>query len=203
MNDKRTKIKELFLKNFNEGEIKSILKVTDEEIKSVIDDMSSLSVQENSIEFYKELQKELSKLVLTEMNKSNRDSSVILNAIKLQADIQEKKISLNKGGVNVNKVSKDYIYERDEEIKKMFDSGTALNEISKQCGINILSVKNALDRVNLNLSEELKSLTPSIISETKGFDRDMRLNILQEAYDSKMTRDEVRELVNKLKNKTR
>ena len=45
-----------------------------------------------------------------------RDTNIILNAIKLQAELQEKKLLLMKSYGVSGKIDKGYLYERDEEI---------------------------------------------------------------------------------------
>ncbi len=192
-------IKSLILKGFNEQEIGKMLpKVKQEEIKQLIAEKPQDLIQ-TSTNLYSALQKDLSLLVFKEMKKDDRDSAVILNAIRLQADLQEKKLVLNRN-VKTTKINKDYIYERDEEIAK---SDLPIEEIAKQFNISPLSVKQSIDRYELNLPEELKELSPTIISETIGLDKKTRLKILEDAYTNNLKRKEIREMVNKLKNEVR
>jgi hypothetical protein len=195
-NELKTKVKELSIKGFNKGEIAKMLKIDESSIE--LDE--GTDINQNSEELYSALQKDLSKLVLTEMTKDGRDTSVILQAIKLQAELQEKKLTLRK--VSNVKISKSYIYDRDEEIVQLKKTLTD-EEIAAKLNIGILSVKQALDRVSLNLPDELKTLSPTIISETKGLKKDMRLKILQDAYTNNLTRKDVREIANKIKNQIR
>lgn len=196
----KEKVKGLLLKGFSIEEIAKILDIDSKEIEKT--DFKVGDIAENSLGLYTELQKDLSKLVLTEMNKESRDSNVILNAIKLQAELQDKKLLLTKSGYT-SKISKEYIYNRDEEISKLLSKGLSVKDIAKKLNIGILSVKQAIDRHNLNLPEELKKLSPSIIAETVGLDKKTRLRIMQDAYKSNYTREQVRDIVNKIKNETR
>jgi DNA-binding CsgD family transcriptional regulator len=189
------KIKELAIKGFSKEEIAKMLKIKLEEINIEEKDITS-----NSEELYSALQKDLSKLVLTEMTKENRDTQVILNSIKLQAELQEKKLSLRK--VTDVKISKSYIYDRDDEIVNLKKTMTD-KEIAEKLNIGVLSVKQAIDRNSLNLPDELKTLSPTIISETKGLKKEVRLKVLKDAYENNLKRKEIRDIVNKIKNKTR
>jgi len=173
-------------------------KITLKEIQK-IDFSDDLFTQ--SIGLYSALQKDLATFVLTEMKKENRDSRVILSSIKLQAELQEKKLALNRGGTS--KIEKGYIYERDEEIAELVKKGVPEQEIAKSFNVSVLSVKQAMDRVELNLPEELKTISPTIISETKGLDKKTRIRILNDTYRNKLTRNEVRRIVNEIKNKSR
>lgn len=201
-NLEKIRIKSLLLKGFGVEEIKSMLNISDKKIKELSKDIKvTADVTENSIELYSELQKDLSKLVLTELNKSSRDSSVILNAIKLQAELQEKKLIINKGNFNLTtKVNKDYIYTRDEEINKLKQQGSTDEELAKKFNISLVSIKQATDRFNLNLPEELKALSPAIITETMGLDKNLRIKILGDALNNNLKRKDIREMVNKIKN---
>ena len=192
----KSKIKELAIKGFNKEEIAKLLKLKEKEFE--LEEAGDIT--QNSEELYSALQKDLSKLVLTEMNKDNRDTQVILNSIKLQADLQEKKLSLRK--ISDVKISKSYIYDRDEEIVNLKKTITE-KEIANKFNIGVLSVKQAIDRYNLNLPDKLKVLSPTIISETKGLKKELRLKVLTDAYNNNLKRKEVREIVNKIKNKTR
>ena len=112
---------------------------------------------------------------------------------------KEKKLVLNRD-FQTTKINKNYIYERDEEIAK---SNLPIEEIAKQFNISVLSVKQSIDRHDLNLPEELKALSPTIISETIGLDKKTRLKILEDAYTNNLKRKEIREMVNKMKNEVR
>jgi hypothetical protein len=136
------------------------------------------------------------------MSKGNRDTNVILNSIKLQSELQEKKLNL-KNGFNSIKISKNYIYDRDEEIAKMKKEGMGVNDIAKKLKVSIQSVTQALDRNELKLPDELKTLSPTIISETKGLKKEVRLKILQDAFKNNLKRKDVRIIANKIKNQTR
>jgi hypothetical protein len=191
-----TKVNELAIKGFNKKEIAKMLKIDEEDIELDV----NTDINENSDLLYSALQKDLSKLVLTEMNKDSRDTTVILNAIKLQAELQEKKLTLRKMGSI--RISKSYIYDRDEEIAELKKTLNDV-EIAKRLNIGVLSVKQAIDRNSLNLPDELKTLSPTIISETKGLKKEIRLKILQDAYTNNLKRKDVREIANKIKNQTR
>lgn len=195
-NSTKTKIQELFIKGFGKEEISKLLKIKEEEIEIDIDQ----DITKNSELLYSALQKDLSKLVLTEMNRESRDTSVILNAIKLQADLQEKKLGLKR--VTDVRISKNYIYDRDEEIINLKKTMTD-EEIAEKFNIGVLSVRQAIDRNSLNLPDQLKTLSPTIISETKGLDKETRIKILNDAYNNNLKRKEIRDLVNKIKNKIR
>lgn len=199
VNTNREKIKSLLIKGFSKKEVAKILKIKEEDIK----ENKNEDINQESIELYSELQKDLAKLSLSELSKENRDVGSILNAIKLQAELQEKKLILTKNLLTLGKINKSYIYDRDEDISKMAEKGVDYIEIAKKYNISVLSVKQAIDRINLKLPEELKELNPTIISETKGLDKKMRLNILEDAYKNKLTRKEVRNIVIKLKNESR
>jgi transposase len=201
---KSNKVKSLVLKGFSKEEISKILQITDDELDTTLKEINlSDDITQNSLDLYSDFQKDLSKLVLTELNKENRDNTTILNAIKIQTNLQEKKLALSRV-IDDIKINKDYIYERDEEISKLKDKGQSEEELSKQFKISIFSVKQSIDRFNLKLPDELKnSLTPSVISETMGLDKDTRIKILNQAYKEDLTRDAVRRLVNQIKNKVR
>lgn len=205
----KTKIKSLILKGFNKEEIKSLLSLdNDKLIIRCIKDSQNDSIDKNSSDLYSELQKDLNKLVFTEMqkDKDKRDPGVILNAVKLQAELQEKKLILNKDSSKVKtkfdpvKVSKDYIYERDKEIAELKNKGVPNKEIMQKFGISDISILWAMDRVNLNFPEHLKQLSPTTINETRGLSKEDRIKVLQQALDNKWTKLEVRNYVNSIKN---
>ena len=192
----KNQAKSLLLKGFNKNEIAKILNINVNELQDI---NCAVDIKQNTFDLYSELQKDLSKLVFTEMNKDTRDNQVILNAIKLQTDLQEKKFLIISEKSNITKISKNYIYQRDEEIAELKKTLTE-EQIAEKLKISVLSVKQALDRYNLNLSEELKTLSPSIISETIGLQQETRLKILENAYKNSHTRKDIREIVNNLKN---
>jgi predicted DNA-binding protein YlxM (UPF0122 family) len=200
----KNNIRGLILKGFTKEEIVKLLGLKPEEdVSQIFQELKKNNLAETSSDFYSELQKDLSKLVLTELNKPTRDSSVILNSIKLQAELQEKKLQLDRTSGIGTKVNKDYIFTRDKEIEKMLNDGMSIEDIAKNFNVGVLSVKQALDRCSLNLDDDLKNLSPSIISETIGLGTDMRIQILKNAYKNNLTRKQVREIVNKIKNETR
>ena len=196
-------VKSLLLKGFTKEETKEMLKepVDLEEIREVAEKIGREDMTKNSIDFYTDLQKDLAKLVITELRKQDRDSSVIFNAIKTQAELQDKKLILSKGKIGEEKINKDYIFKRDEEILKLKKEGINEEEISKRLDIGILSVKQSIDRAELDIPTEWREkLNPSIISETTGLDTKTRMSILKEAYDNNLKRQDVRALANKIKN---
>ncbi|MFA6023546.1 MAG: hypothetical protein WC781_05650 [Candidatus Pacearchaeota archaeon] len=197
------KIKSLTLKGFSKEEILKLLGISEEQFKENETEKIIGDINTETSEYYSELQKDLSKLVITELNnEGNRDSNVILNAIKLQAGLQEKKLFLGRKGET--KISKDYIYERDKEVKKLKDNGKTDKQISEELNLDILSVRQAIDRNDLNIPEEIKErLSPSVITETKGLDKKRRMEILQQAVDENLKRNDIRKMVNEIKNESR
>lgn len=193
-------IKSLAIKGFSKEEIAKICKI---EVSEIPEDIFNVDISQSSSQLYSELQKDLSKLVATELNKDNRDTNAIINAIKMQAELQEKKLAISRIRIDDTKIKKDYIYNRDEDIKKMFDEGISIKDIAKKFDMDELSIKSSLDRTSLNLSDELKSVSPSIISETKGLPVDIRLEIIKQAHTNNSTRKEIRSLCNEYKNKLR
>jgi hypothetical protein len=205
----KNQIKSLLLRGFNKEEIKSLLNLGDDKlINRCIKESSNSNIDDNSVELYSELQKDLSKLVFTEMqNKDKKDPTVILNAIRLQAELQEKKINISKGNKGNReaaiKISKKYIYDRDEEIANLKEQGLPAVEIASKFGISEVSVGWSIDRFNLSLPEHLKVLSPSTISETMGIPKEDRITLLQQALDKGLTKMQVREIVNNIKNQMR
>ena len=202
------KVKGLLLKSFSSDEIASILQIQKEDVEVISKELIKGGLSENSNDLYNELQKDLSKLVLTEMNKEGRDSGVVLNAIRLQVEIQEKKLGLmnkTRMGTSPEKISKDYIYERDEKMNEQFKKGKKIPEIAKEFGVSNLSVEQAIDRQSLDLPDELKTLSPTIIAETHftGIDKATRLKVLQEAYKNNLTRKQVRDMMVSIKGEIR
>jgi len=195
------KIKALKIKGFNDDEIYQILH-KDYTRKQIKDIKISDDIKENTAELYTGMQKDLSALISSELKKENRDSSVILNAIKLQADLQEKKLVL-KRAIGITKVNKDYIFDRDKKIFEMTKQ-CSIKEVARSFNISELSVKQAIDRYKISKdSEWIKGLQPTIISETYGLDEITRLRILEKADRDNLKRKEVREIVNKIKNEAR
>lgn len=202
------KVKGLLLKSFSSDEIASILQIQKEDVEVISKELIKGGLSENSNDLYNELQKDLSKLVLTEMNKEGRDSGVVLNAIRLQVEIQEKKLGLmnkTRMGTSPEKISKDYIYERDEKMNEQFKKGKKIPEIAKEFGVSNLSVEQAIDRQSLDLPDELKTLSPTIIAETHftGIDKATRLKVLQDAYKNNLTRKQVRDMMVSIKGEIR
>jgi len=203
------RIRSLALKGFTDDGISKITNFDLTKVKKETKNINTEDLYGNSQEFYSELQKDLSKLVLTEMNSkddkgnSKRDANVILNAIKLQAELQEKKLSLKNIKPTVSKISKDFLVNRDNEIYDLFQKGMVLDNIATKMNLSPLGVKDAIDRVKLNLPEELRALPPSIISETRGLPREKRIEILEQAKNNNMTRAQIRELMINIKNSLR
>jgi transposase len=204
----QNKVKSLLLRGFNKEEIKQLLDLPDHKIiDRCLKESIDMNIDDNSFELYSELQKDLSKLVFTEMNagkdgnKEKKDPNVILNAIKLQTELQEKKINIKKGrNIKPEKISKDYIRERDQEIAQMKAQGHPDKEIAQRFGISEISVIWAMDRVNLNLPESLLQLGPSLITETRGLPRSQRIKILEQAAEGNWSREQIRDIVNKIRN---
>ena len=200
------KVKGLLLKSFNKEEIASLLQVPIADVEKISKEFIKMPLQENSAELYSELQKDLSKLVLTEINREGRDSGVVLNAIRLQVEIQEKKLGLlNNKRMDPSKISKDYIYERDEKMNELYKKGKKITDIATEFKVSNLSVEQAIDRCSLELPDELKTLSPTIIAETQfsGIDRAIRLKVLRNAYDNHLTRKQVREIMVTIKGEIR
>jgi predicted CopG family antitoxin len=196
----KNKIKTLVLKGFNKEEISKLLDIPEESIEINL----STDINLNSVEYYTELQKDLSKLVYQELGKKEgKDSNVILNAIKLQANLQEKKLFLGRM-TGKSKVSKDYLWERDKEVEKLIKEGKTDEQIAKELDMHILSVRQSTDRNSLNIPEEWKEkMSPSVVVETKGLDKKRRMEILQQAFDENLKRNDVRKIVNEIKNEGR
>lgn len=193
-----TKIKGLLLRGFTMDEVSKLLDIPVEEMQSIKID-SDISV--NSSALFTDLQKDLSKLVLKEMQKSEGDGSLILNAIKLQADLQDKKLMLNKSLTPTTKLSRSFIKDRDKEIERLYKTGVTKSNISKQLGISEIIVERALDRCSLELPDELwESLDASIITETCGLEKSLRLKVLEEAYRNDYSKRKVREITTQIKN---
>ena len=198
----KSKAKGLFLKGFTKEEVGNLLSISDLASLEEFSRMQAgidVDLNQSSSEFYSELQKDLSKLVFTEMNKTTRDSSVILNAIKLQAELQEKKLAVNKK-IDLVKITKNYIQDREQEINTLHGQGKSIIELAKQFNVSPLSIKHSLDRIQLDLPAELFELNPSIITETIGLTKEDRLKVLTAAKANNYTRKSVRELVNTIKN---
>jgi transposase-like protein len=192
----KERIRELKLKGLKDDEIAGALNI---DVNDIPEDV--IDIKQDTIDLYSALQRDLTKLTLKEMSKDNSDSSVILNAIKIQAELQEKKLALD-NKYKESKVEKTYIYERDKEVYDALKQ-SSIEEVAKQFNVSTLSIKQAIDRHTLDLPEEMKVLSPSIISETIMLDKKTRLRILEDAVKKNLTRKEVREIVNNIKNKQR
>lgn len=205
------KIKALLVKGFSEEEIFSLTKIDADTIKEVVANIDLSDLSQNSNELYSELQKDLAKLVFIETNAAakpggKRDSATILNAIKLQAELQEKKLTLK--GIsnklaNAESISKDYIHNRDKEISEEYKKVKDYKKVAEKFKIGITSVIHAIDRAELDLPEDLKGLSPSIITESKGLPNDKRIKLLREVRDKNLSRTQVRSILTKYKNETR
>ena len=202
----RQRIKGLIIKGFGKEEIVKITGLEESSIEEVITSLSSdkLDISKSSVDLYSELQKDLAKLVMLETGKEKRDAGTILNAIKLQAELQEKKLQLlSNRGISTEKISKQYITDRDKEILKEYNISKDFDAVAKKFGISKSSVNQAIDRTGLELPEDLQDVSPSIISETRGLDKETRIKIIRDFKNLKMNRAEIRNMVNKIKNDTR
>jgi hypothetical protein len=200
----KDKVKSLLLKGFMKEEIMQLLQLDSNKEKAVdaaIKEFETSDISKSSIDYYSEMQKDLSKLIFTEMNKKeSKDSSIILQAIKLQSELQEKKIIIDKGSAfKTSKLSKQYSYDTYEEMAKLRDNGMTVPEIAARYGYGNLTIERALDIVDLNLPEELKTLNPTIIQETRGLLTDIRIKLLWDAVHNNYTKGRMREIVNRLK----
>ena len=204
----QSRIRSLLIKGFTIDEIKKMTKLDVKQIKSIAETVQGSDINQGSIDLYTELQRDLSKLVLLETQEGQkRDTNAILNAIKLQAELQEKKIQLNSTmqgkEFNPTKVSSDFISTRDKEILEMEQKGMTFEEIAKAVGISISGVNQALDRAKLQLPDDLIDINPSLITETRGLAIEARIDVLRRAKKDKLNRNQVRALTNQLKNVTR
>lgn len=208
----KSRIRSLLIKGFTIEEVQKMTKLGEKQIKLIAETVQGSDINQGSIDLYTELQRDLSKLVLLETKESlqegaKRDTNAILNAIKLQAELQEKKIQLNSTmqgtSFSPSKVSKDYINTRDKEILEMEQGGMDYKKIAQITGMSESSVNQALDRAKLSLPDDLIGINPSIITETRGLATDVRIEILRKAKKDKLNRTQVRALANQLKNETR
>jgi DNA-binding NarL/FixJ family response regulator len=175
-----TKIKGLLLRGFSPEEISKLLNVPVEDMADIKID-NDVSV--NSSALFTDLQKDLSKLVLKEMQNSDSDGTLILNAIRLQAELQDKKLMLSKSMITTSKLSRLFVKDRDKEIERLFKEGSTKDIIAKKLGISLIIIERALDRCNLGLNDELwEGLDATVITETAGLDNATRLKILEDAY---------------------
>jgi hypothetical protein len=201
----KDKIKSLLLKGFTREEINQLLQLDsskDKVVSKVIKEFENSTINESSIDYYSDMQKDLSKLVFTEMNKKdNKDPAIILQAIKLQSELQEKKLIIERGNSlkSSSKLSKQYSYDTYEEMAKLRDLGTSVPEIASKFGYSNLTIERGLDIIDLHLPEELKVLSPSIIQETKGLSKEIRIKLLKDAVEQSYTKEQMRDIVNKLK----
>ena len=120
----QSRIRSLLIKGFTIDEVKKMTKLDDKQIKSIAETVQGSDINQGSIDLYTELQRDLSKLVLLEnQDGDKRDTNAILSAIKLQAELQEKKIQLDskmKGrDFNAEKASSGYINTRDKEVLEL------------------------------------------------------------------------------------
>jgi len=193
----KNNIKSLLLKGFVKTEIAKLLNVPLDEVSKLISEMNiSRDLNVNTIDYYSELQKDLSKLVYSELNKDNRDANIILKAVQLQSELQGKKLFLGK----TEGVDKFYIYRQDIEIKKMADEGATTEEIAKKFGISNLSVFRAIERCKLDIPDELREkFPPSFLNEVFGLPPQRIREILEQAYQEKWLRADLRNVVNKIK----
>jgi hypothetical protein len=207
----KQKIKSLLVKGFSPNEIHSLTKIDEKLINEIVATIDLNDLSQNSNELYSELQKDLAKLVFIETNAAaqpggKRDSTTILNAIKLQAELQEKKLTLK--GIsnklaNTESISKDYIYNRDKEIMEAFKKAKDYQQVANQFKIGVTSVIHAIDRAELDLPAELRCLSPSIITESKGLPKEKRIELLKEVKEKNLSRTQVRAILTKYKNETR
>ena len=202
----KQRIRGLIIKGFGKEEIAKITKLDskliDEVINSCIADRGDTT--KSAVDLYSELQKDLAKLVMLETNKDKRDAGTILNAIKLQAELQEKKLQLQSKGVSsIEKISKSYIKKRDDDILKAKNDGVSFEDLAKKFDMSKSSINQAIDRASLELPDDLAEVNPSLISETRGLDKETRIDIIRKAVEQGLDRSQVRAMVNILKNETR
>ena len=194
-----TKVKGLLLRGFTMDEISKLLDMPIKDLQhiKIEGDMTA-----HSSALFTDLQKDLAKLVLKEMQKGDGDGNLILNAVRLQAELQDKKVMLTKSMTSTTKLSRSFIKDRDKEIEKLFNTpGIGKNDIAKQLGISLVIVERALDRCSIGLSDELwEGLDATSITETAGLDNASRLKILQEAYKNNYSKRKIREIVTQMKN---
>jgi len=201
----KQRIKGLIIKGFGKEEINKItnldIKLIDEVTNGCIVDRGDTT--KSAVDLYSELQKDLAKLVMLETNKDKRDAGVILNAIKLQAELQEKKLNLSKGSSSIPHISKNYIKKRDDEILEAKNSGATIEELTKTFDMSKSSINQALDRAQLELPDDLSDANPSLISETRGLPKEARITIIRKALKEGLDRSQIRAMSNTLKNETR
>jgi len=201
----KQRIKGLIIKGFGREEIAKITKLR----TTLIDEVTTGCMADrgdttkSAVALYSELQKDLAKLVMLETNKEKRDASTILNAIKLQAELQEKKLQLSKGISVIPKISKNYIKERDNDILEARNNGAPIDELTKTFEMSKSSINQAIDRASLKLPEELSEANPSLISETRGLSKKTRITIIRKALEEGLDRTQVRAMSNTFKNETR
>jgi len=201
------KIRSLLVRGFSKNEVVKLLGVQEEAVGKVVSAMAGATIQQSSIGLYDEMQKDLAKLVLKELNRDGGDTQSVLSAIKLQAELQEKKLALAQNAAPVT-IAKDYLYDRDEKIMDELNdlgfSDEAKKMIAKKYGISIHSLNLAIDRVGLGLTLQAKAkLAPTIISETIGLPTPARIKILEQAAQQGQTRQQVRQICNAYKNSER
>jgi len=202
----KQRIRGLIIKGFGKEEIVKITNLDEKTIEEVITSLSSdkPDISKSSVDLYSELQKDLAKLVMLETGKEKRDAGTILNAIKLQAELQDKKLHLQSNRPMISeKISKQYITTRDKEILEEYNNSKDFDAVAKKFNISKSSVNQAVDRATLELPEDLQDISPSIISETRGVDKETRIKILRDCKNLKLNRTEIRDMVTKIKNNTR
>ena len=202
----KQRIRGLIIKGFGKEEIEKITKLQ----STLIDEVTNgciadrVDVTKSAVDLYSELQKDLAKLVMLETNKDKRDAGTILNAIKLQAELQEKKLQLQSKGVSsMEKISKNYIKKRDEEILEAKTNGATIEELIKTFDMSKSSINQSIDRASLELPDDLSEVNPSLISETRGLPKETRITIIRKALEEGLDRTQVRAMTNILKNETR
>ena len=193
-----TKIKGLLLRGFTMDEISKLLDIPVDEMKDIKIE-TDLTI--NSSALFTDLQKDLAKLVFKEMQRTDGDGNLVLNAVRLQAELQDKKVMLSKSMVPTTKLSRSFIKDRDKDIEKLYKSGFLKEDIAKQIGVSAIIIERALDRCELGLSDELwEGLDATIITETAGLDKNTRLKVLEEAYKNNYNKRKIRDIVTQIKN---
>jgi hypothetical protein len=85
----------------------------------------------------------------------------------------------------------------------MEQDGMDYKKIAQVTGMSESSVNQALDRAKLELPDDLLGINPSIITETRGLSQEVRIDILRQAKQDGLNRNQVRSLVNQFKNESR
>lgn len=191
-----TKVKSLLLRGFTKEEICKLLSVKIDDLKDIkIDD----DINKSSSALFTDLQKDLAKLVYKQMDTG--DGTLVLNAIKLQAELQDKKLALSKSFSTATKVSRSLIKDRDKEIEELINKGISKKDVATKFNISETIIDRAIDRCSLNLPDDMwEGLEATTISETAGLDRALRLKVLEEAFKNNYSKRKVREVVTQIKN---